>query len=248
MRSICIALLFIISCTQSIIAQTPGADISNENVVRKILLQLRHDFFEAQKRGDRVVLEQLISDSFYFVHSTGVVTRKKDFIDRTVAQAGKQPDIIFLDDELHIYGNTAVWLTRSVSTTVDGTEINFRSTDVLVKNKANWQWVSVHSSKLSTRPKGINLSEDSLKNYVGSYQINAERTFTVTEEKGNLIGQAPGLRQKDLIPVSSTEFVWFSPESNVDMHILFLRDETGKVKQAALKSDGKEAWRAMKLD
>ncbi len=229
--------------------QAGNPDNGYDTAIRRELIQLRQTFFDAQKQGNRFLLEQLLADSFYFVHSTGVLTKRKEFIERTVEQAGRQRELEVLDQQLFIYGdNTAVWLTRSVGRSSDGTETNFRATDVLVKIGKQWQWVAVNSTKLSTRPKPAPVAADLLKSYVGKYQINDDKIFIVSEENGILIGQSIGVRQKELIPRSATEFVWFSPDSNADMRISFLKDETGHVTHAVLQSEGKEVWRAKKLN
>jgi hypothetical protein len=230
-------------------AQTTSQNTESNVHLRQELTKLRQTFFEAQKQGNRSVLDQLLAPDFYFVHSTGVLTNRKEFIDRTVEQAGRQRDIEFLEQELYIYGeHTAVWLTRSVTRTNDGTEINFRATDVLAKNGKQWQWVAVNSTKLSTRPKPVPVSADTIKSYLGEYQINANKKFIVTEEKGTLIGQSAGIRQRELIPIAATEFVWFSPDSNIDMRVVFIRDGGSRVNHAILKSEGKEVWRAKKIE
>ncbi len=248
MKRVIYCLLFLTVIHNLVIGQKSDLLISSEGTDRNELIQLRRTFFDAQKHGDRSTLEKLIADSFYFVHSTGVLTKKKEFIDRTVTQAGLQPLIEFLDEELFIYGDhTAVWLTRSVSRNSDGIETNFRATDVLVKKDNRWQWVSVHSTKLSTRPKPVSVSADTLKGYIGQYQINENKIFIVSEEKGNLIGHLAGLRQKELIPKTANEFVWFSPETNVELRISFLRNEKGQITYAVLYNESLEVWRAKKV-
>jgi len=87
-----------------------------------------------------------------------------------------------------------------------------------------------------------------LKVYSGKYQISNERNLTVTMESNSLIAQAAGIRQRDLIPVSPSEFVWFSPESNVDMRIQFIKNESGKISYAVLRAEGTEVWRAERVE
>lgn len=116
-----------------------------------------------------------------------------------------------------------------------------------MKKGKQWQWVSVHSTKLLTRPQPVLISADTLRSYVGQYQIDATRNLTVTQENGLLIGQAAGIRQRELISKSVTEFIWFSPDSNVDMQVSFIRDHDG-IRYAVLHSEGKEVWRAKKIN
>lgn len=239
----------IISFSFFVYGQTNQGNLKIEPKTEQELKALRREFFQAQQRGDRPALERLIADGFTFVHSTGVVENRKQYIDRTVAQAARSPEIEFLEEQLRVYENgVAVWIARSVTRGGgDGSENNFRSTEVLVKTGKQWQWISVHSTKLPTRPAPAVVAPETLRSYVGQYQISADRVLTVTEEDGKLKGKAAGVRQIDLIPKSETEFVWFSPDSNVDMRIVFIRDEQGRVTDALLRNDGKDVWRAKKL-
>ncbi len=249
MKLITLATALIISVSFIVYGQTNEANPKVEPKTEQELKALRREFFEAQKLGNRSVLERLIADGFTFVHSTGVVENRKEYIDRTVAQASRSPEIEFLDEQLRVYENdVAVWVSRAVVRPKgENSENNFRSTDVVVKTGKQWQWISVHSTKLLTRPPAAIVAPETLKSYVGQYQINADRILTVTEEGGHLKGKAAGIRQSDLIPKSETEFVWFSPDSNVDMRIIFTKDESGRVTEALLRNEGKDAWRAKRL-
>ena len=248
MRKIC-STIFLLTAVITLYGQNGQSAGSNKEISKQELWQLRQAFFDAQTQGNRLVLEKLLADSFYFVHSTGVVEKKTSFIDRTVAQTNIRSEIKFLEDQLYVYNNTTVvWFTRSVRRNPDGTEISFRATDVLVKNDTQWQWVSVHSTRLASRPKPYTMALEVLKSFIGEYEINTNRTLTIKEDTSGLIGQLAGVRQQELIPVSNTEFVWFSPESNVDMRISFAYDSTGKITHAILHSEGKEIWRAKKMN
>ena len=249
MKLITLSTALIISLSFIVYGQTNERSPKVEPKTERELKALRREFFEAQKQGDRSALERLIADGFTFVHSTGVIENRKQYIDRTIAQAARSPEIEFLDEQLRVYENgVAVWVSRAVVRPKgESSEINLRSTDVVVKTGRQWQWISVHSTKLPTRPTAAVVASDTLKSYVGQYQISVDRILTVTEEGGNLKGKAAGIRQSDLIPKSETEFVWFSPDSNVDMRIVFIKDQQGRVTDALLRSDGKEAWRAKKL-
>jgi ketosteroid isomerase-like protein len=125
---------------------TPDAATESE------LRALRQKLFDGLKRGDKAVLEELLADGFVFIHSTGVLERRADFIARSVAaaQAAAPNDVEFLEDDIRVYnGDTVVWITESRRRgPPSAPELNFRGTDVLVKTGSRWQWVSVHSTRL----------------------------------------------------------------------------------------------------
>jgi len=72
-------------------------------------------------------------------------------------------------------------------------------------------------------------------------------TLLVTLTNDTLIGEASGARQRELIPISPKKFVWFGPDSNVDMRITFISDTDRWKQYAVLIVEGNEVWRAEKL-
>jgi hypothetical protein len=62
----------------------------------------------------------------------------------TGAASHGAPEIDFLDDDIRLYGETAVWISHSVRR---GTAISFVATDVLVRRESGWRWVSVQSTR-----------------------------------------------------------------------------------------------------
>jgi hypothetical protein len=161
---------------------------------------------------------------------------------------GPQPQFVFDDERIRIYGGTtAVWTARSVRRLPGSPEIRLRSTDVIVKQDGRWRWASVHSTRLPTRPAAAFVEAAVLQAHAGEYEIAPGRTLTVTLENGALRGSAAGVRQRELIPRSGTEFVWFSPDSNADMVIVFVRGDGGRTTHAVLRRDGVEAWRARRV-
>jgi hypothetical protein len=232
-------------------AQGPDRALDPDPRTEQELRALRRELSESLARGDRAALERILADGFMFVHSTGVVETREEYIGRAAAAGGTapRPQFEFGEERIRVYaGTTAVWTARSVRrATPTSPEITLRSTDVLVKVDGRWRWASVHSTRLPTRPTPAAIDHAVLQGYLGEYEIAAGRTFAVVREGGVLRGRASGVRQSELIPWSETEFVWFSPDSNADMVIVFVRDENGKTTHAVLRREGAEAWRARKI-
>jgi hypothetical protein len=128
--------------------QSVSADAQTEQE-----LKTRRDaFFEALRRGDRPLLEPFLATGFAFTHATGRLEERDEFIARVIADVkrGPAPAIEFLEDHIRIYdGRTAVWTTRSLRRGGPTGDIEFRSTDVLVKTDGQWKWAAVHSTRLS---------------------------------------------------------------------------------------------------
>jgi hypothetical protein len=112
----------------------------------QLLESVRGEMHAAMIRGDRAKLEQLLDESFVFVHSTGKLESRSAFIDRMVQASVSQkvPTIDFVDNDIRLYGNTAVWVTHSVRR---GTPMTFVGTDVLIRTETGWKWVSVQSTR-----------------------------------------------------------------------------------------------------
>lgn len=246
-----LVLACLVALSTPCVAQQPESALSPDAMTEADLRATRAALEGALARGDRGALEEILAAGFMFVHTTGVVETRDEYINRAVAGAGAgaapRPHFAFDDERIRVYGGTTVvWTARAVRQISGTPDIRMRSTDVLVKQEGRWRWASVHSTRLPTRPAPAAVSPAALQALAGEYEIAPGRAFTVIHENGVLRGSAAGVRQSELIPRSETEFVWFSPESNADMVIVFQRGEDGQT-HAVLRREGVDAWRARKV-
>ena len=230
----------------------PGAQsLRPDAATERELRALRDQLLDAVGRGDKLTLEKLLADGFVFVHSTGVLEHRSEYIERVAAgaQAGKQGSNEFLADDLRIYGgDTVVWVTRSRRRAAGGSQdLNFRGTDVLVKYAGRWQWVSVHSTRLPTRPQAVALDAAAYAAIVGDYEIGPNRVVRIRGDARQLRVEAAGARPAELIAASATEFVWFDEDSNVDARLVVVKDSSGMVSAVVLRRDGSEVWKARRV-
>jgi ketosteroid isomerase-like protein len=236
-----------------------GADAQTEsqtaNPDAKILAEaqsFQKELVAALRKGDRAALERMIADDFVFIHSTGPLETKEEYIKNS---AGgnlliQRAEFEQLEEAWRLYeGNTAIRYARSViRNRAINTENRLRHIGVYVKTAAKgWQWVSGQSTKLPVRPKAaadVKISDD----YIGVYQINAERSFTVTKENGVLYGLTTGRLKSELIPVSNTAFVLFNENSDPGYVVVtFVRDSSGEASEVVMHLNGQEVWRAKKI-
>jgi hypothetical protein len=76
------ALMLLVFCWQALAgvpvdaSQSLKPDAATENELRA----LRQRLFDGLKRGDKARLEELLAEGFVFIHSTGVLERRADFI------------------------------------------------------------------------------------------------------------------------------------------------------------------------
>ncbi|HET6934866.1 MAG TPA: DUF4440 domain-containing protein [Candidatus Angelobacter sp.] len=226
------------------------ASIDTGNAEREVRA-LQRDWMDAMTRGDRAALDRIIGENFTFIHSTGGMEGKKEYIDRAAAgaQLFQRSEITVEGEQLHLYEDrTAVWTSRlTMRNKTDHTETNLQSTNVYVKTNGRWQWVAGQSTRLPTRPEPATINGAVLKTYAGQYSIAAGRSLTVTEDGGTLRAVVTGYRPAELVPKTETEFVWFNPEMNVYSEVVFVRDSSGQVTQAVFQREGVEVWRGKKV-
>lgn len=211
---------------------------------------LQSQWMDAMKRGDGAALDRIIADTFTFVHSTGGMENKRQYVDRAIAgaQLFQRTETEVKDEQLRVYGGqTAVWTSRVVMRNkADHTETSLQSTNVYVKSKDGWQWVSGQSTRLPNRPPAAPIDASVLKRYLGEYEVAPARKLTVSEESGALRAVVTGWRPAELVPKSETEFVWFNPEMNVYSELSFVSAATGEVTHAVFRREGVEVWKAKK--
>lgn len=146
-----LATLSFLSCASP--SGTPQLGTLVDPTTESELRALRDRLMSALERGDRTALEEILAPGFLFIHSTGVLETRQQFIERAVDSSanasGPRPKLQYSDEQIRLYGTTAIWTTRSSRPgTSQGAVLNFRGTDVLVRSGTTWQWASVHSTRL----------------------------------------------------------------------------------------------------
>lgn len=206
---------------------------------------------DALKTGDGPALEKMLGEGFMFIHSTGYVEQRDEYIKN--ASSGRlhaqRVEIREHDVTWHAYaGNTVVRydVTEMINNAKNATESRMRFVFVFVKvPKKGWQWVSGQSTKLPVRPTPVALDAAVLDRYVGVYTIAPGRTFTVTKENGRLHSMTTGRSPAELIPSSETTFVLFNEDNDPGfMEASFSKADGGKSDEVVLRLNGLQIWRA----
>jgi len=241
---ILLALAFIMATVCS--SQTSTKDAKSE----KEILVLERELSQALDRKDRGTLESVIADGFTFIHSTGRLETRREYIDNAAAGnlARQQLNVERANEELRIYGgNTAIRYSRNTmrDNTDNSIVYRMRNIAVYVNASGRWQWASGQSTKLPLRPVAKTLNAQIYESYVGKYAIDATRFLTVSTENGVLRAQVTGRPKLELIPRSETEFIRYSDDNDYgNSEIVFAKDESGQISYAVYRSDNKEIWRA----
>ena len=207
----------------------------------------------ALRKGDRDALERMLGEGFIFIHSTGPLETREEYLKNS--SSGnlllQRTEFENFDETWRIFeGNTAIHYSRTVMRNkAANTENRLRNISVYVKTAAKgWQCVSGQSTKLPVRPKATAIDARLSDDYAGVYQISAERTFTVTKENDVLYGLTTGRSKFELVPTSDTTFVFFNENNDPGfLEAVFTRDASGKPTEVFLRSNGQETWRAKRV-
>ena len=244
-----LTVLTIVFTTVSVCSQTLPKDAKAEREI----LAFQKELSEAMNRKDRAMLERLIADGFTFIHSTGGMENRKEYIDNAVAGNlnSQNLNVEKLDEQIRVYGgNTAIWYGRGeMRNKTDNSIVSrLRHISVYIKVAGRWQLASGQSTKLPLRPQAKAINSQIYEMYVGRYAIDANRVLTVTRENGILNSQGTGRPKFELIPKSETEFMSFNEDNDYgNSEIVFVKDETGQVSHAVFRRDNKEVWRAKRI-
>lgn len=113
--------------------------------------------------------------------------------------------------------------------------------DIYLKDQINAKNKSLPKKKVTPAKlpkkevKSINVDVNTLKEYVGSYQLQPNFIIKITQSNGNLFAQATGQSRLDLIAQTKTSFA----VKNVAAKIIFHRDDKNKVNLLKLHQGGR---------
>ena len=217
------------------------ATLSKQAAKTEQELQALHDAIRtASVAHDRVTLEGLYADGYVFIHTTGEMDRKADWITKslTIAAPPQVPvqDPVFFDvvkdvavrtSKANLSNGSSIWWTR-----------------VYVKRKGHWLLLREHGSAVPAPRKVATVSTAILDQYAGTYKFDNGVTITVERRGEVLIAHNPARPEVQLIAESETEF--HVPGGGAVY--TFYKDENGKVTHFVLKRASGEEFRASKLN
>ncbi len=241
MNQLILTILLVTCAVSTSSSQSLTPDSKAEHEVEAV----EREFLDALARSDRAALERLLAEDFTFIHASGQLDTRKQYIDFAAAgllgrQRGETERI---NQPWRIYaGHTAVRQSRAV---LSG--LPLRNTAVYAKVGERWQLVSLQSTSLPVRPKAVAIDRRIYDSYVGEYEIGRDRSLIISQEGGILIGRVPLRPKFELIPKSETEFIRHNDEGGYGDEIVFIRDADGRVTHAVLRDGDQEIWRARKI-
>ena len=126
---------------------------SAQGITEQKLLQLEHDWENANVKADSAAVERLEAADFVFTGPDGMMTAKADDLNDLKTGNFKADGIDLSELKARVYGNAAVVTGKATLKNCKwrGKDIsgNYRFTDVWAKVNGNWQVVASQSAALS---------------------------------------------------------------------------------------------------
>ena len=128
-------------------ARAPHSTIEIEQHVR----QLNDEWVKALVRGDSATLDRIMADDLKYVHGSGAIQNKRQFLASLNSGDMVYHSIDFEDVDVRVFGDTAVVMSSPrINILIDGKEQKFqaRFLRVYVKRKGMWQMVAHQATRL----------------------------------------------------------------------------------------------------
>ncbi len=150
MKRILLMIVMTLALPALILCQTNGKNAGkkgDEQAVRQTL----NDLAAALGKNDAAALERIYADDYSFVGDTGMMMTKAERIAAIKSGDLKYESINIEVVKLHLFGNTAVAITRITTKFAPGlkfTDGKFITTATLVKIKGRWQLVAAGNTRI----------------------------------------------------------------------------------------------------
>jgi len=145
----------------AVLAQTlAGQSKPTPSPVAKILMQLEHDWSEADVKKDVAALNRILAEDWTGIDFQGTVMNKAQALMEVAAKsdATATQSTVLGEMKIRVFGNTALVSGTEVETSQyrgQDSSGEYIWTDVFVQRSGRWQAVSSQSTKL-VAPKGPN--------------------------------------------------------------------------------------------
>lgn len=119
---------------------------SAQTPTEKEILQLSLDKFQWKTTGKFDLLADLFDDELVFVHITGHITTKDDWINQLKTRKFVYNKIVQKEASAKVYGNTAVLVGKAAFTVNGGSVYNLVYTEVYTKKNNKWKLVNLRTT------------------------------------------------------------------------------------------------------
>lgn len=110
------------------------------------ILQLSLDKFRLKTEGKIDLVENLFDDDLIFVHITGHITSKNEWISQMRSKSFVYNKIELKEHSAKVYGDTAVIVGKAKFTVNGGSVYHLVYTEVYTKKSNHWKLVNLHTT------------------------------------------------------------------------------------------------------
>lgn len=118
---------------------------NTKNATQEIL-NLSLDKFKWKTSGQIDRVQELFDDDLVFIHLTGHITTKKDWINQLKSGSFVYNKIELKEHNAKVYGETAVLVGKALFTVNGGSKYNLVYTEVYTKKNNQWKLVNLHTT------------------------------------------------------------------------------------------------------
>jgi hypothetical protein len=143
----------LLAATTALMGQAP----SDKNSVEQILIQMEHDWSQADTQKDAAALNRILAEDWIGIDFEGTVLTKPQALRGIGSDSGSLESTVLSDMTVRVYGNAAIVTgTDTEKSEYHGQDSSgqYLWTDVFVFRNGRWQAVSSQSTKLA-RPKAL---------------------------------------------------------------------------------------------
>lgn len=120
--------------------------MDNSTQMEQEILDLSLEKFKWKTEGKVDLVEDLFDDELIFVHLTGNITTKKEWISQMRSKSFVYNKIELKEHSAKVYGNTAVLVGKAKFTVNGGGVYNLVYTEVYTRKNNKWQLVNLHTT------------------------------------------------------------------------------------------------------
>jgi ketosteroid isomerase-like protein len=121
-------------------------DALAQTTAERDILNLSLDKFRWKTEGNIDAVADLFDDDLVFIHLTGHITTKADWINQLRTGRFVYNKIVQKEASAKVYGNTAVLVGQATFTVNGGSVYKLVYTEVYTKKNEKWKLVNLHTT------------------------------------------------------------------------------------------------------
>jgi Domain of unknown function (DUF4440) len=121
-------------------------NLFTQTAIETEIIHLSAEKFHWKTEGKISLVEDLFDDGLVFIHITGQITTKAQWIKELKTGSFVYNKIQVKEVATKVYGDTAVLVGKAYFTVNGGTVYKLVYTEVYVKKKGHWKLVNLHTT------------------------------------------------------------------------------------------------------